>query len=218
MRHAVNLLTGLRSMFIGLGVTLKNMVRPKVTLRYPDEKWDLPAGFRGGFVLFRNEDDTLKCTGCTLCEQVCPPRAIYGIEGEKHEKVRVANSFYIDLLRCMYCHLCVEVCPFDAIGMTDGFELAQYERGKTVVDLNDLSGDRERAIKMKGALSTPAWLIKDGQKVMPHFAGATWELEQKMAKAKAAAAAKAKTAAAAKAAETAAPAASAESGGAGKSA
>ena len=37
----------------------------------------------------------------------------------------------------MYCGLCVEACPFDALAMSDQYELADY-------DLRNLVYDKER--------------------------------------------------------------------------
>ncbi|MGD2175652.1 MAG: 4Fe-4S binding protein [Candidatus Brocadiaceae bacterium] len=48
--------------------------------------------------------DRARCTGCTLCEQVCPAGAV-GV-------TYVAN---IDAERCTGCGICVANCPRNAI-------------------------------------------------------------------------------------------------------
>src|SRR2546430_15519098 len=66
----------------GLAITLKhfkNMLlgRTKVTMQYPEEKWDsrLPDHYRGGPALVRDSDGRVRCVACQLCEFICPPRS-----------------------------------------------------------------------------------------------------------------------------------------------
>ena len=73
----------------GLAITLKhfkNMLlgRTKVTMQYPEEKWDssLPDHYRGAPALVRDSDGRVRCVACQLCEFICPPRAIKIIPGE----------------------------------------------------------------------------------------------------------------------------------------
>ena len=67
----------------GLLITLKhfkNMIfrRTKVTMQYPEEKWDLnlPEHYRGAPTLVTDEHGRERCVACQLCEFICPPRAI----------------------------------------------------------------------------------------------------------------------------------------------
>ena len=50
--------------------------------------------------------DRIRCTGCGLCEQLCPVRAI--------KVTYVAN---IDAQRCTGCGICVENCPHGALSL-----------------------------------------------------------------------------------------------------
>ena len=50
-----------------------------------------------------------KCTGCTLCAQVCPPRAI------PFEPYKIHS---IDALLCTHCDLCRQVCEDGAVDVT----------------------------------------------------------------------------------------------------
>ena len=67
----------------GLAITLKhfkNLVagKTKVTMQYPEEKWDskLPSYYRGAPTLVQDEHGKDRCVACQLCEFICPPRAI----------------------------------------------------------------------------------------------------------------------------------------------
>ena len=92
-----------------------------VTMRYPEEKWPMPEGYRGAPVLVMDEQGREKCVSCQLCEFVCPPRAIRITPGsipgaDRHANVeKRPREFDIDMLRCIYCGMCEEVCPEEAI-------------------------------------------------------------------------------------------------------
>ena len=82
----------------GMAITLrhfKNMLfrRTKVTMEYPEEKWDsqLPEHYRGAPALVKDESGRVRCVACQLCEFICPTRAIKIEPGEIPAKDR-ANS------------------------------------------------------------------------------------------------------------------------------
>ncbi len=117
----------------GLGVTLKTMLRPAVTVQYPHVKPDLPARTRGVIALKQEN-----CTVCYKCSRECPDWCIYiDAHKETHEpagggrgrSMKVLDRFAIDYALCMYCGICVEVCPFDALFWSPEFEYAEYEIG-----------------------------------------------------------------------------------------
>ncbi|TAH35100.1 MAG: 4Fe-4S dicluster domain-containing protein [Planctomycetota bacterium] len=62
------------------------------------------------------------CTGCSVCEKVCPTNAITG--GSK-------EIFYIDPKLCINCSVCGIYCPFDAITGRDG-EIVQRIKPKEI--------------------------------------------------------------------------------------
>src|SRR3982074_2551639 len=73
----------------GMAITIrhfKNMLfgRTKVTMQYPEEKWDshLPDHDRGAPALVRDEPGRVRCVACQLCEFICPPAPIKRISGE----------------------------------------------------------------------------------------------------------------------------------------
>jgi NADH-quinone oxidoreductase subunit I len=136
----------------GLKLTLSHLFRPKVTMEYPEERWELPANFRGAPALVKDQDGREKCVACFLCQEICPPQAITIVGGElpgsKVEKYPLA--FEIDMLRCIYCGFCEDVCPEEAIFLTKNFELAGYNRDEMIFDkekLYHLGGMRYDPIK-----------------------------------------------------------------------
>jgi NADH-quinone oxidoreductase subunit I len=119
-----------KGMLGGLGVTLRTMFKPAVTVQYPHEKEAPPTRARG--VIALKEEN---CTVCMLCARSCPDWCIY-IEGHKEKRparreggrertVSVLDRFDIDYALCMYCGICVEVCPFDALHWSPEFEYSE---------------------------------------------------------------------------------------------
>ncbi len=123
----------------GMALTFKHFVgvggRKGVTLQYPDEKWELPAFYRGVPSLVKDTAGREKCVACSLCEFVCPPRAISIIPREIEGVVEKAPEvFDIDMLRCIFCGYCEEVCPEEAIFMSKEYEVCGETREELVFD------------------------------------------------------------------------------------
>lgn len=98
---SVNLLKGMR-------VTLVTMVKPAVTVQYPDEKLLPFEGFRGAL---RFEAET--CIACSLCAKACPSECI-SMESQKSpegKRVPKVDWYAVDLGKCNFCRLCEEACP-----------------------------------------------------------------------------------------------------------
>lgn len=132
----------------GLALTFKNMVRPKFTMQYPEEKFIPPPSYRGRPVLALEETGEERCVACGLCSRVCPALAIEVQAAEtEREKERYPEKFEINMLRCIFCGLCEEVCPEEAIVMSKDYELAFT--------------NREDAIYGKDKLLTPVSQLKD---------------------------------------------------------
>lgn len=114
----------------GMRITARYGVDPKeeVTLQYPEERWEIPQGYRGFL-----HNDILKCTSCTMCVKVCPVDCISLESVRGADKKMVLASYDINIGRCMYCGLCVEVCPPKSLKHTAGYEMASTTRGDLIL-------------------------------------------------------------------------------------
>jgi len=123
----------------GLRITLFKMFRPKITRQYPEEPLLKTEVTRGQPRLAVNEDDTIRCVSCGMCEAACPAYAITIDGGETDRFIeREPKRFDIDFLRCILCGFCEEACPKDAIFMSDELELADTTRAGLVYDIERL--------------------------------------------------------------------------------
>jgi NADH-quinone oxidoreductase subunit I len=155
--------TYLPQIVTGLKTTLVNMLRPSVTLQYPEERPVIPENYRGVPTLVKDPNGREKCVSCQLCEFVCPPKAIRITPGEIAADAETAHvekapqAFDINMLRCIYCGLCQEVCPEEAIFLQDIFSVSGYSREELVYNkqkLYELGGtlpDRHRKWDKKKA-------------------------------------------------------------------
>jgi NADH-quinone oxidoreductase subunit I len=122
---------GVWTVLVGMRITWRHLFVKKVTLHYPEERWELPPKSR--MRLFMNYED---CIGCGQCARACPVQCIY-IKAEKRPAaapgIYAANGqpikldvhvFDIDMSLCCYCNLCTYPCPTDCIYMTPEYEFA----------------------------------------------------------------------------------------------
>jgi NADH-quinone oxidoreductase subunit I len=142
----------------GMAITIrhfKNMLfgRTKVTMEYPEQKWDshLPEHYRGAPALVKDETGRVRCVACQLCEFICPPRAIKIIPGEfspndKFAKVeKFPQEFDIDMIRCIYCGMCEEVCPEQAIYLRKDYAITGFTRA-------DMVHNKEKLLEIGGVM------------------------------------------------------------------
>lgn len=132
-----NIGKGFSTVLIGMGVTMKHLFTPAVTVQYPDERMPIPE--RGRNRLYVNMDD---CIGCNQCGMACPvdcieletakslPTEDLGVTSTGQKKRLWVTKFDIDFSKCCYCGLCVPPCPTECIYMTDVFEFSEYDREK----------------------------------------------------------------------------------------
>ena len=143
----------LPSILKGLGITFRRMFQKKVTMQYPEEQWAVKDNYRGAPVLVQDQDGRPKCVACSLCEYVCPPKAIYIVPAELEPGNNVERGpavFNINMLRCIFCGLCEEACPEEAIFMSKEYALWGETRAELIHDketLYRLGGVRPDSIK-----------------------------------------------------------------------
>jgi len=132
----------------GLSLTFKNMIRPKFTFEYPEERFIPPSAYRGRPVLVEENNGDERCVACGLCSRVCPALAIEVQAAETdREKERYPEKFEINMLRCIFCGFCEEVCPEEAIVMSKDYDLT--------------FSNREEGIYGKEKLLTPVNQLQD---------------------------------------------------------
>lgn len=138
-----NILTTVKSLLTGLGVTLREFFTRKVTERYPENRKTLHISERHRAMLRmpHDEEGNNKCIACGLCQQACPngtisitTRTVTDEESGKSKKVLA--EYHYDLGACMFCQLCVNACPKGAIEFTNEFENAVFDRKKLIMKLN----------------------------------------------------------------------------------
>ena len=132
-----NLWNGILTTIVGLGVTGRYLLSKPVTLQYPEEKPEIPEGYRGIHVFERD-----KCIACDLCAVACPVDCIY-IESIGKGKGAPITRYEIDYNRCMFCALCVEPCPADCIHMGKSFDLSRYDSPSCSIDFARLWDEQQ---------------------------------------------------------------------------
>ena len=133
----------IKTLAVGMKTTLKEYFTPKSTEQYPENRkttLHVAARHRGRLVFKRNDDNSYKCTACTLCEKACPNGTIkitsQMVTNEEGKKKRQLVDYRYDLGDCMFCQLCVNACNFGAIEFTNDFENSTFDRDALVLHLD----------------------------------------------------------------------------------
>ena len=134
----------------GFKVTLKHaygtLFQGKVvTMEYPEQKWTLPADYRGAPYLVKDQEGNTKCVSCQLCEFVCPPKAIRITppgpvisNADRPNAEKMPQEFEINMLRCIFCGFCQEVCPEEAIFLQKDYSLTGTSREEMIYNKEKL--------------------------------------------------------------------------------
>ena len=133
---------GLKSLVDGMMVTGKELVTPKITEQYPENRATLQIAdrFRAELTLIYDKDGHHKCIGCRICEMNCPNGTIQlttkMVDLPDGKKKRKLDKYMYDLGSCTFCMLCVTTCPQDALEFSNDFEQATFTRDSLLKQLN----------------------------------------------------------------------------------
>ena len=151
------LFKGIVSLVKGMSVTGKELVTPKITERYPENRDTLKISdrFRGQLVFNYGDNGKHKCIACGICQMNCPNGSISVqskmVEMPDGKKKKKLDKYMYDLGSCTFCQLCVLNCPTGAIKFSNNFEEAVFTRDKLVHQLNYLPEVEEPAPAPKPA-------------------------------------------------------------------
>ena len=156
-----NIYDNVKSITIGMRITLKYCFQKTATVQYPEHRLSLAPRYRG-----IHEFDADKCIACDQCAKACPVDCIY-IDKTAPRKIDKTTGkavggqllrYAIDYSKCMFCALCTEPCPTDCIHMGKLHDLSSYSREDVVVEFAELH---------KQGLHTPVplWMQRNEKKI-----------------------------------------------------
>jgi NADH-quinone oxidoreductase subunit I len=147
MSYFKEIAVGFWSLLAGMAVTIRDCVKPIVTVQYPRQKIQMSPRYRGypQFIL-DPETRTHRCIACEMCARICPSQLIT-VEGTKFpgEKQKRATKYLHEHQYCSLCGLCVEVCPTTALEFSAVYRLAGYRREDFVINHLILLQQRQKA-------------------------------------------------------------------------
>lgn len=123
-------------------VTGKELVTPKITEQYPENRatLEIPERFRAELTLKYDAAGRHKCIACGICQMNCPNGTIKlttkMVDLPDGKKKRKLDKYMYDLGSCTFCMLCVTTCPQGALEFSNDFEQAVFTRDKLVKQLN----------------------------------------------------------------------------------
>ena len=154
------ILTGLKNLIKGMGITSKHLGRHAVTVQYPEQRDNIPERSRGIVVLLSDkETGELNCTACMLCMRSCPTAAIRISAPRGEDKKKHLESFTVDHTICCFCGLCEQACNFSAIKMATMYEFSNWDKSELVWDmkkLQEMGRDVPYEAKRKKPAAKPA--------------------------------------------------------------
>lgn len=134
---------GVKSLLVGMGVTGKEFVTPKITEQYPENRkttLKIADRFRAELTLKYDAEGRHRCIACGICQMNCPNGTIHlttkMVDLPDGKKKRKLDKYMYDLGSCTFCMLCVTTCPQDALEFSNDFEQAVFTRDALVKQLN----------------------------------------------------------------------------------
>jgi NADH-quinone oxidoreductase subunit I len=154
INYIKNIFLGIWRLMQGMYVTLLNLIRPKVTEQYPENRGQVfpHERLRGQLIMPHNENNQHKCTACGICEMNCPNGTIQVISKKELDETtgkekKVLDKYVYDIGSCIFCSLCTTSCPQDAIAWSNNFEHAVFTRPKLYETLNKEGSSLMKKVK-----------------------------------------------------------------------
>lgn len=132
-----DIVTGLKSLVVGMQITNKEFFTKPITLQYPHVAVKMYPRYRGHIELVKDpETGVNRCICCGMCEKGCPSGCIT-VKSEKRSGVKgkVLTAYILNFTTCSLCGQCVENCKPGAIKFSNEYNLASTRREDYIFDL-----------------------------------------------------------------------------------
>jgi NADH-quinone oxidoreductase subunit I len=129
----------------GMLLTLKHVLRPPITVNYPEQQREVPVRARTNLLWFEE-----RCTGCSTCAQACPDGCILVQTSPREDGTLNIDRYEIDFRICMYCGLCTEACPYQAIQAGGRYNDAAYVFEDMYRDREALTHEAQQYLQSTG--------------------------------------------------------------------
>jgi NADH-quinone oxidoreductase subunit I len=141
--YIARLFTSLWHLAQGMGITMRNFLRRKVTEQYPENRGthEYFERFRALLTMPHDAENRHRCTACGICQLNCPNGTIAVVSRMEDDPAtgkpkKVLDKYLYDLGSCTFCNLCVQSCPRSAIEFTNAFEHSVFTKERLVKQLN----------------------------------------------------------------------------------